>query len=763
MSSTIRRSLFLAARLLCVAALPVFALACTVPETCPEGEDCDTDGGLPPDFCNSRAEADEDALNCHLTVNQGPLVDGGVRKTDVFISRLLDGGADLDWYLATLPATMNARSLLHVVGGYQAPQTGVNFSLNLLTTDSAGKLTSIASGVDKHGAAAPKPVDLILPFSTPNAKLYVLAGDEGANAKINVDNRNPYTVMVQVQDNPDSNEPNDTAAAATAIAMASANGGLQGTTSGYLATQDDVDQYRIDVTGTGLRLIYLHITGPNPHPTNPPPPYRLSYTLYNPAGVSVSEGRMDNEFLAIDLATSRVVTTETNGAWRLEVKGYKQENSTAKVGGDLNLKYDVQVRVLPEEDSHEPNDAIAQAKLVTLASPGAGGATTFTLHGKQSTVPDEEWFRLVLPSRGSPSTLRYKLTVAAGGGRFNPLSAVPARQLRVLSTVTDGATPSDRQNNCLTKDTACHKGYSGSSSNQALLVSELCKSPDGVFCLQSLRNEQALSFTAPPLENFVGAVLVPAAGGEYFVVLHSEGAKYADDREWTIELTWADDSDPSGITPVALGGSTTSTSGTLSFGYGAFLNGWDGTHPHGIRGDNSDYDSWESDDDIYEFSFGGATAAQGWAIEWETEHGVGVEPPGEVIFELTFCTGASPGTQGRLCQGAQTELLGYNPDPATPWYLDSNQASNASHLFTATETSTSTIIKAEPIGCWCFSDPRVQSGHFFLNVRAANRISNEPIRYTLRQSIGNYPAFPSASCPGNAGVDAGTSSCGFAP
>ena len=48
-------------------------------------------------------------------------------------------------------------------------------------------------------------------------------------------------------------------------------------------------------------------------------------------------------------------------------------------------------------------------------------------------------------------------------------------------------------------------------------------------------------------------------------------------------------------------------------------------------------------------------------------------------------------------------------------------------------------------------------------VGAANRVSNEPIHYTLRQSIGAYPSFflPFAGCPGNAGVDAGTTTCDF--
>ncbi len=762
MSSMRRRFLSVGAPWVCL--LTLSSLGCGTNPACPDGEDCTDAGALPPDFCNSRAEADSDSVNCLLVVNDAT---GTTRKTDVFISRLPDGGADQDWYLAPMPSTLTARSLLHVNAGYSAPQTQVNFSVNILTEGANGQLTSIGTASDNHGSAAPKPVDLIMPFSTPNAKVYLLVGDLGGDNKIRVDNRNPYSVLVQVRDNPDSHEPNDTAATATTITTASAGDGVEGTSTGYLATPDDVDEYVVNVSGSGRSILYVHlteVTDGGVHPTNPPPPYKLGYVLFNPQGTQVSEGHMENEFMTIDLATSRVVTASNAGQWRLEVKGYKESGS---VGGDLRIQYAVDVRVLPEKDTNEPNDTFDTAKTVNLSA-----LTSTQLKGKLSTVPDEEWFKVVLAPRSTPSTLRYKLTVAPSGGRFLPLSSGqqvegPNRYLRVLAALPGGTTPAD----CSSKQAVCPKSYTSASNapDQAAFVGPFCNPLTGPpLCLYSQRQgEQQPPFTN--MKNVVGAVPVPAAGGTYYVLYRDEGrgvAKYADDRDWTIDLTWADDPDEATPTrTMALGGSTTTAAGDLTYGYGAMLDPFSFTTGAGIRGSPLlDYDAYESDEDLWELTFGGASAAQGWSLEWQTDHGDGGVSPGEVFFELTFCNAPGAATGSRLCPGtAATKLLGYVSGNATPWYLNPNQASNARKLFTQTSSAGATTISMAPEGCWCFSTPEVTSTHFFLNVRAANRVSNEPIHYTLRQSIGAYPSFflPFAGCPGNAGVDAGTTTCDF--
>jgi hypothetical protein len=737
--------------------LSLFLFACPTPVVeCIEGDEptCDA-GALPPDFCNTRQEADEDVANCHLTVNDAM---GTERKTDIFISRLADGGIDKDWYLATMPA-LTPRSLLHLNAGYAGgvAQTAVNFALTVLRDQPDGGMVAIANGVDRHGTAAPKAVDLVVPFSESGTKLYLLVGDEASGTQLRVDNRNPYSVFVQVRENPDLNEPNDTMP--TLIPLAAAGENQQGSTSGYLATNDDVDVYSFSVATAG-QIIYLHLTGPNSRPLPTPAFGRLAYTMYDPMNQPIAADEMANDGLAIDLATAR--KAQMTGTYTVHVRGYREQNSTAAIKGDLTLKYDVSVVLLPEKDLNEPNDAFAQAKAQTL-TPNASAQ----LVGRLSYVPDDEWFVLTLPSRPVPSVLRWTTTVAMGGGRFAPLTGVPTRQFRVMSRVTEGATAQDKQKACSDSQTACPKGYDDSSGESALLVKDLCRITNPTQCLLAQRTEHPKFAN---LKNHVGALPIePNKATELYLVLRDEGqgrAKYADDREWHIDLQWNDDADEAsrvgGPTQVTLSTGLTPAPGVLSFGHGRVLDPFDLNSGDGVRAP-LDYDAFETDKDLFQFNFGTATGEQTWAIEWElTNLDGGTTPPAELALELSLCTGTGPVPDGGLCAGENRRPpFAYTGDRLSPWYLPPSFG-NAQVLFDRRVQGNSTIFSARAAGCWCLNGPRIASGKMFANVASVNRVSNEPLRYEVRQSINPYPGMyterdgGSATCPI---VDAG---CGFA-
>jgi hypothetical protein len=742
--------------------LGAFALelcACPSSPLCLTGDEPSCDGGaLLPDYCNTRAEADSDPTHCQLTLGSRLtcLDDAGVISPDcyLYISTLADGGADTDWYRAHMPSTLSSRSLLHVNAGYQGvTSTGVNFQVNVLGPGADGGLTSLATGADVHGTSAPKSVDLVVPFAQSNADVYLLVGAQANGVAISVDNRNPYSVLAEVMDNPDPNEPNNTLATATNVPLAAGNGGLEGTTSGYLATDNDVDYYSFTVpSSTGRQIIYLHITGPNPPNTNPPPAFgRLTYTLSDPIGNAISEGTMLTEFLAIDLATARLAATP--GAYSLVVKGFKDANSTATVKGDLRVRYDVDLRILPDLDTNEPNDTIAQAKAVSFS-----GFGTKTLTGKLSYVQDEEWFAISLPAQAGASTLRYRTSVSTAAGRFAPLTPTASRQARVMEPVTTGTTSQDRQNACLTNAVACPKGYTDSTGPDGLLVAAICKASDPPQCLYAERDETA---KFDNLKNLVGAIPVdPGKATTVYLMFRDQGtatanftpAKYADDRDWTIVVDWTDDPDrtarlASGPTVLSVGGTTVSSSGQLTFGYGNLLNNFDDTNGQGIRAVN-DYDAFATDKDVYQVNLP-AAGVQSWAVSWDIQHGDGGVPPGELALELAYCGASGP---GKLCPGELDLIFGYSSNSLSPWYQPNN-VSTAVPLFSRVDGPTSTTITALGVGCECIGASHAAAGHFFISVGAANRVTNEPIVYTLHQSIAPYPT--PATCPV---VDAG---CGF--
>lgn len=735
-----------------VAAVVVAGLSACPPvdPPCEEGteESCDA-GAPPPDFCNSQEEADEDVANCHLTVTSGGAEP--VRKEGVYLSRMEDGGLDRDWYVAQLPA-LTPRSLLHVNGGYQVPLTAVNFQVNVLK-QGAGGLTSIATAVDRRaGGAAPKPVDIIVPFSESNAKLYLLVSDEGG-PQVRADNRNTYSIYVEVQENPDLNEPNDETP--TAIALAPANGGQEGSQTGYLATTNDVDLYEFTVGGTGRQLIYLRLTGPDPHPTNPPPPYVLSYTLFDPSGAPVAEGRMENATLPIDLSTARLAAM--TGAYRLRVAGYREANSTTPVPGDLRVQYGVQVRVLPDLDPNEPNDTAATAHVLSLSPNGSTSVT-----GRLSYVPDDEWFVVSLPSRATPSTLRYRVTTAAGGGRFEPLTNTPNRQLDVVQLVSAGATPQDRQTACKNDRSVCPRGSDGDVG----FLDTYCNANSPPQCLHSHREEETPRIQN--LRNLVGAIPVPVGrANEYLVVFKDQGlrdSKYADDRDFTLTLEWRDDADEAarvgGPEVLTVSETPVVAAGELTFGYGKYLdeNRYFNSST-GLRG-RADYDAIDTDKDLFQFNVA-ATTDQTWEVSWELLHpDGGTRPPGDLGVELVFCTALGSAVDGGICTGQTTRVFAYNDASLTPWYLPQS-ASNGRQLFRREVGPTSTTVTAESVGCSCLSAPRLAAGAYFINVGAVDRTSNDPLRYRITQRIAPYPGtFTSPDGGGTCPVTDG--GCGFA-
>ncbi len=717
-------------------------VGCTPPTPmCVEGDEpvCDA-GALPSDSCDSIEQARMDTANCALTLCQ---------DKEAFISTLADGGDDIDFYTVTLPGNLTARSLLTVSGGYGGvPQTAVNFSVNVLRTNPDGGFGAVATGVDRRsGAGAPKNVEISQPFSESNAALIVRVSDIGGVSQPRVDNLNAYRIKVCTLENPDMNEPNDTTP--TAITLMASAGVQRGTQSGYLATANDVDLYSFPVSGA-RQIIYVHITSAMTS-LMPALAYRMSYVLKNPMGGVISEGVMDNEFLQVDLSTARL--TAGDGTYLLEVSAYKLPQQMTPAPGDVRLKYDVEVRVMPDVDMLEGstgNDGPTTARATNLA---VDSPTTLT--GKISYVPDMEWFRLTFPASGSPRTLRYELLPPGGGGRFPPLTTVATRQIRVAQEVTLGANNQDRQNNCINNATVCPRSFDDPNKGDGLLVSGVCRSPgiDPPHCLLAERNEEYQIPSLRSRRNFVGAIPVPAGVSSMLLSYGDTGKgrlKFADDNDWSIRVTLESDPDEAGRPangapqPMAV----SNVNGAITFGYGKLIQFDDLNMAPGIRGPK-DYDATDTDSDTYLFSVGGA-GDHNWQFEYTVGYADGgSRPAGTLAFEITMCQGP---VSGNACPG-QRGIIYPDFGSFAPWYLPLVQGNERVH-FTQMQQGNSVVIRAEPVACYCVPASTAAAGGFLLSVVAVDRTSNDPIPYSIRQSA---PAF---SCPG-AVQDGGAMPCGF--
>jgi hypothetical protein len=703
-----------------------FAFSACPPPVCdPEVDDCPDDGGVPPeDFCNSKADSTSDP-RCKLTLCMPLTVDAGA-----FINPPGDGGmADQDWYSVTV-GTLTPRSLLHVQAGYQAPATAVDLKINVIE---ASTMMSVATATDDHGQKPPSPIDIITPFSDSNAQLYILVSDKGNRIPPVYDIRNPYTLSVCTQDNPDMNEPNNDAAHATNLDLSS------GTASsmGVLATTDDQDWFTFDPGAIAPRkILYMHIT--SPMDLSPPANYRLAYTLFDPDMVPIAEDQVMSAFLRVDLATARLV--KKTGKYTLKVFGWIEEMGVP-VLGDLRQTYTVSLQTLPDTDMTEPNDNMAESGM--HATPMSLGQHQ-QFKGSLSYVPDPEYNALDLPSLSNPATLHAKLTVATSGGRFAPLRGPLDRQLRIMAA-TPGATEADSLNNCNMIDSqtmGCPKGYDPNDATQQLLVGEICLDyldAGSAQCLWAERNEHSLY---EPLKNMEAVVPVPRGNStRYWVVVQDDGQNYADDLQWTLDVWFDDDPDEAQTHGLGFEGASinSTVTGVISHGFGR-LTDYDPNQmngPSGIRAPN-DYDAIPTDLDFWSFGLpGGSDSA--WNIQWRVDHADG----GSVSAKLAIDIGLCPGSGN--CSRAGT--LVYEDGPLNPWYGKS--LTDRGILYTKTDEGPDDLITVTPAACMCFES---KFATLQLTVGATDRDYYAPMRYRITQSSGSYP-------PPSFSVDGGSVSC----
>ncbi len=686
-----------------------------------DSEDDGTDAPPPPDNCNTPDDA-RNVADCQLQL--------GVERID-YIGLL----GDVDWYSVTLPQGLTARSLLHVTAGYNVPATGVSLSVNVLENGT----TSIGAATDDHGQAAPQPIDMIIRTQDSGAQILIELKDKSGQY---FDWRNPYALKVEVVDDPDVNEPNDTTP--TPIPLAAGGGGLQGQQTGYLATTNDVDIYSFTVP-TANQVVYFHVSAPE---LSPPPPFRVSYTLKDGTGTAVAQGVMTNQYLAVDLATARIGKAET---YTLEVTGYRNQ-PLEKTPGDLRLKYTVDVLVLPELDTNEPNDTYDTAKVQSLGSPGASAS----IKGRIGHVPDPDWYAFDLPANSAPTTFYYHLTPGAGPGRFPALPGALDRHLRVFTEVSQGT------NSCKSDRSVCPRRDDATTNQIGDLDAYCGEAP--AKCMWSARQED---LKYGQLRNFEGAIPVPPHSGtvRYYLLMEDDETDWADDVEYTLDVTWRPDADEASrfsggseqtqVNAMAVDGAAATfpmpptggqfeLTGTLSYGDGYWRNN-DPLQGEGVRA-HDDYDSTSSDEDTYELDFpAGMTGDQTWELEWEIEKpSGGGTAPYDIALDVTFCDGS--GGAGSCQQVDRT--LGYTGGNLGSWHSAGVAGAPFQPVYSLEDMSDRVRVTALAWGCFCIEPRFMLGGKMFIKVVAVDREGYADTPYHIRTGLTSYPKpYNGGMCP----------------
>ncbi|WP_205519698.1 hypothetical protein [Pyxidicoccus caerfyrddinensis] len=756
--------------------LPLALLALVACSSGGGGEDPDAGTNPVEDLCNSREEALSQP-ECELKPGEALdrfLVQAGETKA-----------GDQDWYRIVLPADTSARTLLNVNGAYLASSTAVNLSITVLETLPNGSDSALVKKEDKHGQGAPRPVDMVLPLRNDlkSKTLLVLVQDSpDVPTRPNYDAKSPYRLKVEIATNPDTHEPNDTQATPTPIALAAEGAQQVGTTTGYLATDNDVDHYTFDLA-VG-KVAYVRIVAPNQEFV---PNWRLSYELRRPGfAEKEDEGQVPPQVRGGVLATARKV--KLAGTWMLVVKGYRGLNDKDTAQGDLRQRYEVEVRVMDEEDVQDRtgagNDTVqgATARSLESATPGTPQATaSFT--GRLGYVPDRDWYSVRLPASTVPTVLSYRVVPLGTGGRFPPLPDTADRLVQVFTLVSKGANVSEWRTACLSDVTACPKGY-GENPDARQLVEGYCTRGDlpAPMCTHSYREEVTANSRFTNLSNFRGVIPVPAHASAvtYYLVVQDDGTNWADDRDYRLDVAWdVEDADElsrytGGVEgPVArtLASTTAfpappdtaefSVTGQLSHGYGRLRSGDDRLNGLGVRGP-ADYDAVPSDVDSYQFQLPTVAAPEdrAWLVQWEVQKLADGGTPHGLALDLTFCDGdaadAGTGTCSPVTTGSRNGALtlGYRSDALRAWHTPSGATlSSLQPQYTLEERPGSTVVTLAPYACGCLERRFIHGGTMRVDVSASERLDYERVNYTLRTGYGTYPQSytvdggASVSCP----------------
>ncbi|MBS2026811.1 MAG: hypothetical protein JST54_02810 [Deltaproteobacteria bacterium] len=711
----------------------------------------DAGNNLPPDDgCHSQAAALA-GDKCQL-----PLGDAGIEA-------YIYPAGDHEWFHISVP-TVPPRGLLIVNAQYNTPETPVNLQVNVLS--SSGSSLGLQTDVKPRGQ--PGPVTVVARINQPG-DYYVLCQDDPSQeddpTHANADARHPFSLTANVQSDPDTNEPNDTTATATAIPLAN----NQGSATGVLATTGDIDVYSLDVPApSGREILYIGIDAPALTPASD---IRLAYSIVldgPDGGTPIAGGESLSPIGEQKFSTARLVPA--GGRYYITVEPYRQHPDTDPYPpGDPRLTYTVTAQLWQDLDTNEPNDtpAEADANAVSLSL-----GNSVTLAGRISEVPDPDWFAVNVAGSGQNSRLRYSVTFndnAANSKRFPP--AGNTQQDNTIFVVKTEPDPGTCQTDCLGDPYWVSQGC-GQSTPQCIYSYRLVDPNDGT------------------LSNFQGEVPIPAgASGNYYVLFEDQSNDLADDREYQITLSWLPEASDEvsayhdsaasvqGTIAPAIGGynedpgtGTNAASGFISYGHGIpveeqatndatpipiYSQVTQDQFQHDIYTE-IDYDAM-NDGDLFKITLPAQTASAdggvpplawstGWTVNPASSQGSGARAY-DLLMTYFFCDQSENPTCDPLGQWEAIPLT-YHSGTVASWNGNTGDGFGVN----------GNRIWAKSGACFCIESRFAASGVAYLNVSGVNRTTYDDASYEVDTAFAPYPQ---ASCPGPSMSDGGSDTCRF--
>ncbi len=264
---------------------------------------------------------------------------------------------DQDWFSVTVP---DGKNLLKIELSQAGPFESINPVYTVFEEDAT---TSVGAPDATESATENTPLTVVHKISA--GKYFVRVLDQANDA---LDKFHPYTLTVFALADPDTNEPNDAADAATALSTGDMNG--------YLSYRGDEDWFNIDSPARRLLTVSMAMeNGVAP-----------AYRIVNSAGEIVVDRKNDKGVSSYSYFDSLAEA----GVYSLVV--YFDD----PLRFDTEVPYTLNAVIEADPDTHEGNDTPEEATLLTT-SPIACGATwsdwTETT-GYIASSGDIDWYRV---------------------------------------------------------------------------------------------------------------------------------------------------------------------------------------------------------------------------------------------------------------------------------------------------------------------------------------------------------------------------------
>ncbi|HSA23593.1 MAG TPA: hypothetical protein P5076_19185, partial [Myxococcota bacterium] len=452
------------------------------------------DGDVDPGTCvvdNSQPRSDADP-NWELTA-------GGEDKAGLVCP---PGDTDYYWF-----EVASAGTILSVQLANNVPMSPVDLCYTIFPADEGAP--AVGGLCDQDGMDGQ--TDLRGTHYLSQAGLYFLEVRDGSSDE--EDARNTYRLNIGEIVDPDTYEPNNTAASAKA---------LQAGVPGYISFLGDKDWYRVEVGQPG-QILSLSLTAAQAGPVD------LRYTLFRPDGTTVVNTSADLNGMDGATRIEDILPVNTAGTYYLVISDDLDDDSSLEVGYTLTtaLELDPDTR-----DRTSRNDDYTSAVPIT-----SGGAVT---QGFLATRADEDWYRLEAAgvSDTAPALIEVELNL-------DPASPVDPAVDLILG---DPRTACQAGDPCDLLSSSCGGGCENTAcanaqcpSHECVLNENRCRGggfclPEGLCAIRHL----VLHGTdwSPSGDPHVLRTVAPMYGSVYYVVVRDFQSDDLDpDRAYTLTVT----------------------------------------------------------------------------------------------------------------------------------------------------------------------------------------------------------------------------------